>query len=229
MNNSFQYTVQAGDNLYSIAKKFDTTISNIVTINHLDNTLLSPGQILMIPNDSNSSLEHIGSDICKQDLEEIEKQPIYDTYIVKQGDNLYTIAQKFHTTVARLIYINNLKNNLLSLNQELKVPHSTNNTTIYTVKEGDSLYQIASNYNVTPKQIIDLNQLSSTSLTIGQQLEIPTFSRKSTDHYYIYRVKKEDSLYSISQKFNTTVALIKKENNLLDNLLAIDQILVIPK
>ena len=113
----------------------------------------------------------------------MEKQPIYDTYIVQQGDNLYTIAQKFHTTVARLIYINNLKNNLLSFNQELKVPHSTNNTTIYTVKEGDSLYQIASNYNVTPKQIIDLNQLSSTSLTIGQKLEIPTFSRKSTDHY----------------------------------------------
>ncbi len=234
MNNSeylneknITYTVKEGDTLYSIAKKFNTSISDLITQNHLDNNLLVPNQILTIPKNSTPIIEHIGSDIC--DMEIKDKDPIYDTYIVKKNDNLYTIAKKFNTTVAKLIYINNLKNNLLSLNQKIKVPHHSANTINYIVKKQDNLYQIASNYNVTPKQIMDLNNLTSTSLTVGQTLKIPTFSTSDRNSYEIYIVKKEDSLYSISKKFNTTVAIIKKENHLVNNLLTIGQSLIIPK
>ncbi len=223
-NSDITYTVQNGDSLYSIAQKFNISTKDLMALNHLDNNLISPNQVLIIKK-TTDPIEHIGSDICGT----YSQEPIYDIYMVKPKDNLYTIAKKFHTTVAKLIYMNNLKNNLLLVNQQLKVPHSNENTISYIVKEGDNLYQIASNYNVTPKQIMDLNKLSSASVTIGQELKIPTYSRTLAKEYDIYYVKKEDSLYSISQKFNTTVDLIKKENNLINNLLFIGQPLIIPK
>ncbi len=222
------YIVQKGDSLYQIAKKFNTSIGNLIRLNHLTNTLLTIGQVLIISKEE-EKLEHIGSDICPETQQDIEnKQPIYDTYTVKENENLYSIAKKFNTTVANLIYINNLKNNLLSIGQKIKVPQTSNNFITYIVKPKDTIYQIASNYNITPKQLLDFNQLSSPSLTIGQELKIPTLKRDKLE-IILYTVKKEDSLYSISQKFGTTVSAIKKINHLINNLLFTGQELKIPK
>ena len=163
------YKVKKGDSLYSIALKYKTTVDEIKKINDLDNNLLTEGQTLYI---EKQQQDHIGLDICdQQSVEQIKDK--YDTYIVKQNDSLYEIAKKYNTTINNLIYINDLKNNLLSLGQKLLVPH-IQNYIIYEVKQGDSLYVISSNYNVTPKQIIDLNNLKSTTLNAGQKLKIPT-------------------------------------------------------
>ena len=59
--------------------------------------------------------------------------------------------------------------------QKLLVPHTENYIT-YIVKKDDSLYKIASNYNLTPKQIIDLNNLESNILDVGQKLKIPSYN-----------------------------------------------------
>ncbi|MBB6218300.1 stage VI sporulation protein D [Anaerosolibacter carboniphilus] len=51
MPNGYEYIyiVQQGDTLYSIAKRFDTTIEQIMRLNHLDNPLIMVGQRLLIP------------------------------------------------------------------------------------------------------------------------------------------------------------------------------------
>ena len=152
-------------------------------------------------------------------------------YIVKKGDSLWSIASRNNTTVDNLKKINNLKSNTLKIGQLLKLPSIDNNVesneNIYTVKKGDNLYAIANKYNVSVDDLKSANNLASNLLSIGQTLIIPTNTINITNEV-IYTVKKGDSLWSIANKFDTTVNIIKSTNNLTSNTLQIGQTLVIP-
>ena len=102
-----------------------------------------------------------------------------------------------------------------------------NNT--YTVKKGDSLYQIALKYNTTVDKIKKLNNLTNNSLSIGQILQIPQKEEQTTtSKENIYIVQKGDTLYQIALKYNTTVDELKKINNLTSNTLSINQKITLP-
>ena len=153
LGNENIYIVKSGDSLYSIAKKFNTTVDDIKKINNLTNNLLSINQKLIIPQDNNSN-DNNNNDI----------------YIVKSGDSLYSIAKKFNTTIDDIKKTNNLTNNLLSINQRLIIPKTS--TITYTVIKGDSLYSIAKKFNTTVDNIKKANNLNSNLLSIGQKLII---------------------------------------------------------
>lgn len=102
----------------------------------------------------------------------------------------------------------------------LNLKSPTTNT--YTVKVGDSLWNIAKKYNTSVDKLKKLNNLSSNLLTIGQHLVLP-----STDNT-TYTVVSGDTLYKIAEKNNTSVDELMKLNNLTTNLLSIGQILTIP-
>lgn len=202
------YIVKKGDTLYSIAMANNTTVDELKKANNLTSNILSTGQLLKIP----SAL-----------LPE-------STYIVKKGDSLYSIANKYNTTIDELKRINNLTSNILSIGQVLKLPsdkannvEKEENTISYTVQKGDSLYSIARKYDTTIDRIKDLNNLTTNLLSIGQVLLIPTDTNLETT----YTVQKGDSLYSIAKKYNTTVDRLKQLNNLTSNLLSIGQILIV--
>ncbi len=154
-----------------------------------------------------------------------------NTYTVKAGDTLYSIARRFDLSVNELKALNNLTSNNLSIGQvliikeEADIPPQPSNGITYIVKSGDTLYKIANQYNVTVAEIIDLNNLSTTVLTIGQELLIPD---KSIDKTETYTVKKGDSLYKIANQFGITVDDIISSNNLTSTTLQIGQVLTIP-
>ena len=111
------------------------------------------------------------------------------------------------------------------------MPISTNTekNITYTVHSGDSLYSIARKFNTTVQDLINANNLSSTNLSIGQELIIQTSTPTNPEiPGNTYTVKSGDSLYSIAGRFNTTVDEIKKLNNLTSNNLSIGVILKIP-
>ena len=139
-------------------------------------------------------------------------------YTVVSGDTLWNIARRFNTTVSDLKDINGLTNSLLSIGQTLKIPTEEIKTynNIYTVKKGDTLYNIAKNYDTTVNELLQLNNLISTNLSIGQKLNIPSNS---------YTVTSGDTLWSIARKFNTTINDLKILNNLANDILSIGQIL----
>ena len=91
------YTVEKGDTLYSIAKKFDISVNKLKEYNKLSSNLLSLGQKLIIPIDEET------------------------TYVVKRGDTLYSIAREFNTVVDKIKQLNNLSNNDISIGQILIV------------------------------------------------------------------------------------------------------------
>lgn len=151
-NNDSLYIVKSGDTLYSIAKKHNTTVDEIKKINNLTSNTLSIGMSLKLPS------------VNKQIT---QSNP--NTYIVKPGDTLYSIAKKYNLTVDKLKEMNNKKNNMLSIGEILVV---ASNKTI-TIKSGDTLYSLAKKYNTTVDEIKKLNNLNSNILTIGNTLYLP--------------------------------------------------------
>ena len=154
-----------------------------------------------------------------------------NTYTVKKGDSLYSIAKKYDISVEELKAANNLSSNLLTIGQVLVIPKTEKEPedyTVYTVEKGDTLYGIANKYNTTVDDIIVYNNLASTNLSVGQKILIPNIYTES-DQYDTYTVKKGDSLYKIANEYNTTVDELMKLNNLSSNLLSIGQKILIPK
>lgn len=170
-DSTVNYIVKKGDSLYSIARVYKTTVQEIQKLNNLKSNALSIGQELKIPenyvNDASANL------------------PTYINYTVKKGDSLYSIAKRYGITTNTIIKDNALKNNLLSIGQNLKIRtkkesiveecfgNETSDKNIeYIVKKGDSLYSIAKKYNTDVSTIMKNNNLKSSNLSIGQILKI---------------------------------------------------------
>lgn len=150
---SDEYVVKKGDTLYSIARKYNTSVDNLKSINNITTDSLAIGQIIKLPSTSSTAS---------------------DTYIVKKGDSLYSIARTYNTSVDKLKKINNLTSNALAIGQVLKLPSSNaSENVVYTVKKRDSLYSIAREYGTTVDAIKKLNNITSNTLSIGQKLLLP--------------------------------------------------------
>lgn len=210
------YTVRRGDTLYSIASRYNISVNTLKRINNLTSDVLQIGQVLRVK---------------EQEEPEIPPTTNYEYYTVQKGDTLYSIASRYSTTVDELRKINNLTSNTLFIGQQLLVPtnegtnQQPNQYITYTVVKGDSLWSISKRYGVTIDDIIQLNNLNTIDLKIGDTLLIP--STETTTE--TYTVKRGDSLWSIAKANNISVDQLKEANTLTSNLLSIGQILIIPR
>ena len=205
-NTSETYTVKAGDSLWKIANQFGLTVAELKNLNGLNSDNLSIGQVLKVSNSNGSSNNN--SD---------------NTYTVKSGDSLWKIANQYGVTVNELKGLNNLTNDSLSIGQVLKIPSSSSNNSsnTYTVKAGDSLWNIANKYGITVDELKNLNNLTSNTLSIGQVLKVPSGGNT-------YTVKAGDSLWSIANRYGIAVDTLKSLNGLTSNTLNIGQVLRLP-
>lgn len=221
-DNMFMYTVKKGDSLYAIAKLYGTSVDEIKKLNYLTSNSLVVGQVLRIPEVYTKPDDMV--------------VPNYISYTVKKGDTLYSIAKKYGVSADTIIQDNNLKNSNLSVGQILRIRSgegevlecfgedyndSISNYKTYIVKKGDSLYTISRKYGISVDDIKRVNNLKSNTLSIGQELLIP-----SNDLDY-YTVQRGDSLYSIAKKFGISVDYLKRKNNLTSNTLSIGQRLLL--
>lgn len=163
------YVVQKGDTLWAISIKNKTTVEQIVSLNNIKNAnLIYAGQRLIINKSSN--------------LDESK----YTFYTVKKGDNLWSISKKYGTTVVAIARDNNIKNaNLIYAGQTLKIysalvqptpqkpPQQSQKTVKYTIKKGDTLWEISKKYGTTVSVIArDNNIKNANRIYAGQQLTI---------------------------------------------------------
>ena len=112
-----------------------------------------------------------------EDAENSVNNSNYIEYIVKSGDTLSAIAQKYNTTYQKIAQDNNIENpNLIYPNQKLKIYTNVSqetNETIYIVKSGDCLCNIAKKFNTTVNKIASDNNIKNINLIyVGQKLII---------------------------------------------------------
>ena len=215
------YIVQRGDSLWSIAKRFNVGVNEIKVANNLGSNLISIGQKLVIPGVAPSDQTNV-------------------TYVVQKGDSLWSIANANNTTVDEIANLNDLSTNTIYTGQILQIPNTgTSGVTkpdtnlVYVVEKGDTLYSISLKYNTTPSAIMNKNNLTNGTLSIGQTLIIPgdiESTGEDTNNSYTntYVVQRGDSLYSISRAYGVSVNELKTANNLTSDLLTIGQVLTIP-
>ena len=162
-----KYVVTKGDNLYDLSRKFGVSVKDIKTANKLSNNNLGIGNELLIPE---SNLKR------------------NNRYVVKSGDTISQIAEKFGVKTKDLKDSNKLKNDKLKIGQVLTIANRDINTvplvqkkptqTIttnyeYIVKKGDTLSEIADKHGIRTNDLKRVNKLKSHNIQIGQKLVIP--------------------------------------------------------
>ena len=208
------YTVERGDTLWSISKKFNTSVNDLKKANNLINNSLYVGQILKVPGYYTAEDTNI-------------------TYVVKKGDTLYSISRIYGIPLDTLRKYNNLTSDILSIGQEIMIPSSEtivtpsedeiiNEPNTYIVQRGDTLFSISRKFGIPVNDIKIQNNLTSDILSVGQVLSIPVGSVNVND-IIIYKVLPGDSLYALAKKYNTTIDDIKQLNNLTSDILKVNQ------
>ena len=129
------YQIESGDTLDTIARKTNTNIENLIKINGFNNDYMpGVGNLMIVPNNDE----------------------IFTTYIVKIGDNVYSIARMYNIDPTTLLMINGLnKDDYIYPNQEILVPNE--NTMIYINKEGDTVNDVLNNLGVDLETLVKEN------------------------------------------------------------------------
>ena len=137
-------------------------------------TAIKNGGYATSPTYINTIMSIINSNnLTKYDVENSVDNSNYIEYIVKSGDTLSAIAQKYNTTYQKIAQDNNIENpNLIYPNQKLKIYTNVSQETkeiIYIVKSGDTLSAIAQKYNTTYQKIAQDNNISNPNLIYPNQ------------------------------------------------------------
>ncbi|MTI81718.1 MAG: LysM peptidoglycan-binding domain-containing protein [Firmicutes bacterium] len=226
---SNSYTVQPGDSLFFIARDYGITVDELKAANNLSNNEIWVGQELVIPGDNSKSPTPAPDNDT-------------NTYTVQPGDSLFFIARDYGITVDELKAANSLSSNEIWVGQKLTIPNggevnqpeepqipdSDSNYDSYTVVNGDSLYFIAKRFGTTVDKLIQINQLTSNELYVGQVLKVPTNNVSEPQpepqpekvfwdipkDVALHYVQLGDNVGSIAQKYNTTTDAVIKTNRL---------------
>ena len=202
------HTVQAGETLYSISKRYDISVENLKNWNQLQSNNLNVNQVLLVAQDTEqvdsstdqeenlttTEEESPSLEISSENTPESVSNPnSQNTYTVKAGESVYIIAYKFNITADQLKAANGLKSDLIHPNQVLIIPSANHekpaepkptpqpDKNTYTVKAGESLYIIANKFGVTVKELKAANGLKSDLIHPNQVLIIPSANNEKPE------------------------------------------------
>ncbi|MCL9804148.1 LysM peptidoglycan-binding domain-containing protein [Flavobacterium amniphilum] len=248
------HTVKRGDNLAVIASKYGVSMKEVKDWNNLRSSNLQAGRKLKIKVSDDlvvkeEAIAEKATDKKSLKVKETNTEAVIKNtsavaeHTVEPGETLVTIAKKHKMYVADLKKFNNLKDGNIKVGDKLRLKYSAepivaeqkeeaiaavqNTENVHVVKKGENIFQIAKIYKVGVDEILNWNNLTTTSINVGDQLKIEKSqevvvenTKKKVNKYEeqkLYVVQKGDSLFKISQKHNTTVAEIKKKNNIKEN------------
>lgn len=204
------YTVRAGDTLYTIARRFNLTVAEVLEAN---------------PFITNPNRLEIGWNLCipvevptPTECEEGER------YVIQSGDTLYTIARRFDVTIDEILEANPLITdpNNLRVGQIICIPVEEPGPecagVVYIVRAGDTLYAIARRYNMTINDLLEANPgIDPNRLEIGQEICIPREEPAPQCTGRSYIVRPGDTLSGIAVNFGVTYQALLNANPQITN------------
>jgi membrane-bound lytic murein transglycosylase D len=171
------HTVRSGDTLSGIASRYGSSASAIRQANGLRSSLIHPGQTLVVPRFGTTPAPRQPPTRMAENGE----------YMVQRDDTLWDIARSFSVTVDRLCAVNDIsRRQPIQPGQRLTIPTERiasatvepPSATVYRVRRGDTLYDIARRFNVSVRELQRANGLSGSRIYPGDVLQIPR-SRKT--------------------------------------------------
>ena len=178
------YRVKRGDNLSTIAQKYDVAVDDLKKWNNIRGNKVAYGKNLKI---NGVEADQKSTAVAKVEIDKkgIQKDslatPTNSIYVVQKGDNLSNIAKKFNVTVAELQDWNKLTTKSISLGASLQVvKNPIHNEVIaepverkdiaYSVQKGDNLGSIAKKFGASVEDLKQWNNLTSNAIAIGNSL-----------------------------------------------------------
>ena len=223
------YVVQANDNLTNVASQFGLSVKQLADYNGLNTTSnLIVGQKLSLVE---KTIEK-PKPVLEKKNDRAVKKIATKTYVVKRGEYLKLIADRYSVSVQELV---DLTPNLdidtpLAVGQKINVPAieiveataTKKDTKVeptvpvedYTVQRGDTLYNIASGAKMSVAELAALNNLTTNfNLQAGQKIKVPA-SSESTKIPVTYTVQAGDTLSGIAVKYNLDMDNIANLNDI---------------
>jgi LysM repeat protein len=190
------HSVQKGETLFSISKKYAVSIDNIKEINNLKNSSIFKGQRLLISQQTvaeniqtekaqtktfeTPANEKTESVKTEQKILSENKLLNNGTHIVTKGETLQSISKQYGIKIAELKELNNMTTDNIQAGQKLITPSDNTNkvvaakkkTKTHTVKSGETLSEIAEKYNCKVSELKKWNNKISNKLSLGEKLKI---------------------------------------------------------
>lgn len=237
---TFEYRVERGDTLFSVASKFETDVTTLRQLNFLIDDNIIIGQILQVP--YKPGMTEAGAPT---------PTPEPFRYAVAPGDTLSSIARRFDVTTIAIIEANGLLDpNSVVVGQELLIPGyqpttggqadtgsatpgaSTAAEVVHVVQLGEGLLEIATKYGVDVNAIAQANNITNRNLLrAGQRLVIPGLTQQEAARLRgtVHVVQSGESLSSIAARYGVTVNALMTMNAITDpNQIFVGQELIIP-
>jgi peptidoglycan DL-endopeptidase LytE len=198
------YKVQSGDSLWSIARQYNTSVTQLKSLNRIQSDIIFPNQVLKI---GGSQVNQPAESPSPSQSQEPSASPSTQTYTIKSGDTLIGIANKHSITLAELKKWNSISSHIIYPGQKLVVSaasegqENSNSPEIpstspappsseisekqhaahsYTVKPGDTLTHISIKTGISVVEIKRLNGLSTDMIYAGQDLILTKSPQKET-------------------------------------------------
>lgn len=158
--------------------------------------------------------------------EEAPKAPVRIVHTVRRGDTISEIATRYGVPARNIQGWNGLSGSRINVGQRLTIytdgrdaPAGSAGPTTHRVERGDTLSEIADQYNVTVAQLRQWNNIRGSNIRVGQRLSVYTDQGQPREHV----VRRGDTLIEIAQQYGVSVANIKDWNNLRSNTIRVGQ------
>lgn len=161
------YRVRSGDSLSVIARRFGSSVSSIKRANNLKSSFIRTGQRLRIPK---RSVTYYSKSETKKSSKKTSSKSSY--YVVKSGDTLGEVAEKFGVGLSSLKNYNGINGSTIKAGQKLSIPPGSKGSTNYRIRSGDTLSEIALKYRVSVADLKKWNNLNSSKLVTGEKIKI---------------------------------------------------------
>jgi LysM repeat protein len=200
------------------------------------------GEITLVKEKSSETSIKVVTKI-KDSISQGEDSP-ENYHIVKEGETLLDISEKYSISINVLKEANGLETTLVNAGAKIKVRNLDEkklfsstavsksvhnfNSDFHTVKKGETLYSIARRYEIELITLKEENELTSSIINVGQRLKIRNFDlSKDINSTKVWVVKEGDTLYTIAFKTGTTVSKLKRINGLQSDIIKVGQKLVL--